>query len=59
MARKGTDIVVVGVFGDKPQLDMGIVQDMELWLIGTRMDQQPDWKKAIELIESGKARSSC
>jgi len=53
-ARKGTDIVVVGVFGDKPQVDMGTVQDRELRLIGTLMYQEPDWRKAIELIGSRK-----
>jgi L-iditol 2-dehydrogenase len=53
VARKGTDIVVVGVFGDKPQVDMGTVQDRELRLIGTLMYQEPDWRKAIELIGSG------
>jgi L-iditol 2-dehydrogenase len=56
VARKGTDIVVVGVFGDKPQVDMGAVQDRELRLIGTLMYQEPDWKKAIELIDSKKVK---
>ena len=56
VARKGTDIIVVGVFGDKPTLDMGTVQDRELRLIGTLMYQEPDWKKAIELVESGKIK---
>src|SRR5262249_16296395 len=36
-ARKGTTIVVVGVFGKKPQVDLGLVQDRELTLIGTLM----------------------
>ena len=56
VARKGTDIVVVGVFGDTPQVDMGTVQDRELRLIGTLMYQEPDWKKAIELIGSGEVK---
>ena len=56
VARKGTDVVVVGVFGDKPQVDIGTVQDRELRLIGTLMYQEPDWKKAIELIGSGKVK---
>jgi L-iditol 2-dehydrogenase len=46
----------VGVFGDKPVVDMGTVQDRELRLIGTLMYREPDWKKAIELVESGKVR---
>ncbi len=56
IARKGTDIIVVGVFGDKPTVDMGTVQDRELRLIGTLMYQEPDWKKAIQLVETGKIR---
>jgi len=54
VARKGTDVIVVGVFGDKPVVDMGTVQDRELRLVGTLMYQQPDWVKAIALIEQGK-----
>ena len=53
-ARKGTDIVVVGVYGDKPVVDMGLVQDRELRLIGTLMYQEPDWRQAIALVDSGK-----
>jgi L-iditol 2-dehydrogenase len=52
VARKGTDIIVVGVFGDKPVVDMGTVQDRELRLVGTLMYQKPDWMKAIELVKS-------
>jgi L-iditol 2-dehydrogenase len=54
VARKGTDIVVVGVFGDQPTVDMGVVQDRELRLIGTLMYQEPDWHQAIALVEGGK-----
>ena len=54
VARKGTDIVVVGVFGDRPVVDLGTVQDRELRLIGTLMYQEPDWRKAIALVEQGK-----
>ena len=54
VARKGSDIVIVGVFGDKPTVDMGPVQDRELRLVGTLMYREPDWKKAIELIDQGK-----
>lgn len=53
-ARKGTSIVVVGVFGDKALVDLGLVQDRELSLIGTLMYQEKDYIKAIELIEQGK-----
>lgn len=53
-ARKGTDIIVVGVFGEKAMVDLGLVQDRELRLIGTLMYQERDYIKAIELIEQGK-----
>ena len=53
-ARKGTNIVVVGVFGDKATIDIGLVQDRELRLIGTLMYQERDYKKAIELINDKK-----
>ncbi|MHA2180942.1 MAG: zinc-dependent alcohol dehydrogenase [Promethearchaeota archaeon] len=53
-ARKGTDIIVVGVFGEKPTVDLGFVQDRELRLIGNLMYQRNDYIKAIELINSKK-----
>jgi L-iditol 2-dehydrogenase len=53
-ARKGTTIVVVGVFGEKPQVDLGLVQDRELNLVGTMMYQKRDYERAIELVASGK-----
>jgi L-iditol 2-dehydrogenase len=56
LARKGTDIVIVGVFGEKPRLDIGLVQDKELRLIGTLMYKVLDYWTAIELIQSGKVR---
>jgi len=53
-ARKGSKIVVVGVFGEKPQVDLGLVQDRELNLIGTLMYQKKDYIQAIELVEANK-----
>lgn len=55
-ARKGTDIVMVGVFGDKPSVDMGLLQDRELRLIGTLMYQTADYLKGIELVQAGKIK---
>ena len=53
-ARKGTTIIVVGVFGKKPVVDLGLVQDRELSLVGTLMYQKRDYERAIELVASGK-----
>ena len=49
-ARKGSTIVVVGVFGEKPVVDVGLIQDRELSLVGTLMYQREDYEKAIDLI---------
>jgi L-iditol 2-dehydrogenase len=54
LARKGTNIVVVGVFVEKPALDIGLVQDKELCMIGTLMYQAEDYRNAIDLIQSEK-----
>jgi len=55
-ARPGTTIVVVGVFGAPPVVDLARVQDRELRLVGTLMYQRPDYKRAIDLIASEKLR---
>lgn len=52
-ARKGTDIIIVGVFGKKAKVDLSLVQDRELRLIGTAMYQEKDYYTAIELIQNG------
>jgi L-iditol 2-dehydrogenase len=56
VARKGTTIVVVGVFGQKPTVDLGLVQDHELNLVGSLMYRRMDYERAIELIAAGKLR---
>jgi len=55
-ARKGTDIIIVGVYGDKPVVDLSTVQDRELRLIGMLMYQTKEYLKAIELIHSGRVQ---
>lgn len=55
-ARKGSDIVVVGVYGARPRVDLGLVQDRELRLCGTLMYTRTDYLKAIELIGTRKVR---
>lgn len=53
LARKGSTIIVVGVFGQKPVVDLGLVQDRELSLVGTLMYQKRDYERAIELVAGG------
>jgi L-iditol 2-dehydrogenase len=52
-ARKGSTIVVVGVFGDLANVNMGYVQDHELALLGSAMYREEDYIKAIELVNKG------
>jgi len=51
--EKGGTIVVLGVFGDKPRIDMSIVGDRELSLVGTLMYKHEDYVRAVELIAGG------
>jgi 2-desacetyl-2-hydroxyethyl bacteriochlorophyllide A dehydrogenase len=51
--QKGGTIIIVGVFGDQPHVNLALVQDRELNLRGTLMYQRPDYKRAVELIASG------
>jgi L-iditol 2-dehydrogenase len=53
-ARKGTDIILVGVYEEKPAVDLAAVQDRELRLIGMLMYQTEEYLQAIELVNSGK-----
>ena len=52
--EKGGTIIVVGVFGDKPRVDLGLVQDRELNLHGTLMYKKEDYKEAVRLLDEGK-----
>ena len=48
--QKGGDIVVVGVYEERPRVDMSVVGDRELSLIGTLMYKQNDYEQAVEWI---------
>jgi L-iditol 2-dehydrogenase len=50
--QKGGTLVVVGVFGERPRVDLGLVQDRELNLRGTLMYQRRDNLRAVELVAS-------
>ncbi|MCL2570854.1 MAG: alcohol dehydrogenase catalytic domain-containing protein [Defluviitaleaceae bacterium] len=56
IARKGTDIIVAGVFGDMTTVSMGLVQDKELNLIGTLMYVKEDWEDTIRFVSEGKIK---
>jgi len=52
--QKGGTIVLVGVYGDRPKLDIGLVQDRELELVGTLMYKYEDFTRAVELMAAGR-----
>jgi L-iditol 2-dehydrogenase len=56
VARKGSVIVVAGVFGKRVNVDMALVQDHELELIGTLMYTRPDFLEAVRLIAEKKVQ---
>lgn len=56
--QKGGDIVVLGVFGERPRVDMSTVGDREISLIGTLMYQQSDYTQAVEWIASGAMKTT-
>ncbi len=51
--QKGGTLVIVGVFGMKPQVNLGLVQDRELNIHGTLMYRRDDYTRAIRLIAAG------
>ena len=53
IARKGTDIIIAGVFEKKAEVDLGLVQDKELRLIGTLMYLNDSWLDAVSFFGSG------
>jgi L-iditol 2-dehydrogenase len=55
-ARKGTQIILAGVFEQDTPVPLGLVQDRELELVGTLMYQYDDFPLAIELVESGEVK---
>jgi len=52
-ARKGTNIIIVGVYG-KANVNMANVQDREYGLIGSLMYLHEDFMDAVRLLEEGK-----
>ena len=53
-ARKGTDIVIVGVYGKNPVVNMAWVQDREFRLIGALMYTEKDFQDTIDYMAAGK-----
>ncbi len=50
---KGGTLLIVGVYGDKPRVDMSVVCEHELSMHGSMMYRHEDWVQAVEWIASG------
>lgn len=53
-SKKGHDIVIVGVFGSAPQINLAWVQDREYRIIGSLMYVDKDFQDAINYMSAGK-----
>ena len=51
--NKGGTIVVVAVYDEKPRVDMEVVGDRELNIVGSLMYQYRDYEEAVQRIASG------
>ena len=51
--QKGGTIVVLGVFGERPRIDMAVMGDRELSLIGSLMYKREDYILAVRWIDEG------
>ena len=53
-SKKGHDIVIVGVYGTTPQVNIAWVQDREFRLIGSLMYVEKDFQDTIDYMAAGK-----
>lgn len=53
-SKKGHDIVIVGVFGSMPPINMAWIQDRELRICGTLMYVDKDFQDTINYMADGK-----
>lgn len=53
VSRKGSEIIVVGVYAEPPRIDMINVQEKELRVIGVLMYLERDYQNAVKRIADG------
>ncbi|MBQ8304710.1 MAG: alcohol dehydrogenase catalytic domain-containing protein [Blautia sp.] len=53
-SKKGHDIIIVGVYGSTPEINMAWVQDREFRLIGSLMYVDKDFQDTIDYMAAGK-----
>lgn len=54
---KGGTLLIVGVYGDKPQVDMSVICEHELTVMGSMMYRHEDWEQAVKWIASGDVKT--
>jgi len=54
---KGGTLLIVGVYGEKPRVDMSVVCEHELDLKGSMMYRHEDWEQAVKWIASGAVKT--
>jgi len=54
---KGGTLLIVGVYGDKPRVDMSVVCEHELTVKGSMMYRHEDWEQAVKWIASGEVQT--
>jgi L-iditol 2-dehydrogenase/threonine 3-dehydrogenase len=54
---KGGTLLIVGVYGEKPRVDMSVVCEHELDVRGSMMYRHEDWELAVKWIASGAVRT--
>jgi len=55
--EKGGEIIILGVFGFPPKIDLSVVCEHEIKLIGSMMYKHEDYKEAVKLISTGKIKT--
>jgi L-iditol 2-dehydrogenase/threonine 3-dehydrogenase len=54
---KGGTLLIVGVFGDRPAVDMSVVCEHELTVKGSMMYRHEDFEQAVKWIASGEVQT--
>lgn len=54
---KGGTLLIVGVFGDRPAVDMSVVCEHELTVKGSMMYRHEDFEQAVKWIASGEVQA--
>lgn len=55
-SKKGNDIVIVGVFGSTPKINLAWVQDREYRIVGSLMYVEKDFQDTIDYMAAGKIK---